>query len=359
MFSIESLWKNEKLAPLKKAHDADPMDRRLVVVIDADNSVNIAETELLHGWLEKQSYQRIPDTWETDELDTLQVIHVSQLSIEVLRRDPFSSTSAPLTPNSWLSKLPQERFDALLLAQQQGDVPHQPTKMYLKDTLKPSLEAEKLSSFWSDTVGSVKFAQSGAAPKNATQKKVLADWAVVLNRRHYDPTSNRSQSIESSPVAQQDTVVRSYVWFDNGMYGWNQRLTALRNWISQRTSDENELRSVAQEVLGFGWYVRVNFTGRVSTTAHSLVEQAMHCNKLNELASYYKYEQQPTSSAFNQSGQTVHGQQVNISTGGGDFVGRDKYNVTIANARGVAIGGNISQTTIITGDDVVINRRSS
>ena len=51
MFSVESLWKNEKLAPLKKAHDADPMDRRLVVVINGDSTVNIAETELGHGWL--------------------------------------------------------------------------------------------------------------------------------------------------------------------------------------------------------------------------------------------------------------------------------------------------------------------
>lgn len=341
MFSIESLWKNEKLAPLKKAHDADPMDRRLVVVVDADNSVNIAETELLHGWLEKQSYQRISDTWETDDLDTLQVIHVSQLSIEVLRRDPFSSTPAPLTPNSWLSKLPQERFDALLLAQQQGDVPYQPTKMYLKDTLKPSLEAEKLSSFWTEAVDNVKFAQSGAAPKNATQKKVLTDWAIVLNRRHYDPTNNRSQSVESSPIVQHDTVVRNYIWSDNGAYGWNPRLTALRNWISQRTSSENELRNVAQEVLGFNGYVRVNFTGQVSTTAHSLVEQAMHHNKLNELASYYNYEQQSVSSAFDQSGQTVRGQQVNINTGGGayiggqinlaggDFVGRDSTVIVV------------------------------
>ncbi len=42
----------------------------------------------------------------------------------------------------------------------------------------------------------------------------------------------------------------------------------------------------------------------------------------------------------------------NINTGGGDFVGRDK-NVT-AGERGVAIGGNVSGSTIITGDNNVV-----
>ncbi len=42
----------------------------------------------------------------------------------------------------------------------------------------------------------------------------------------------------------------------------------------------------------------------------------------------------------------------NVNTGGGDFVGRDK-NVT-AGERGVAIGGNVSGSTIITGDHNVV-----
>ena len=305
MFSVESLWKNEKLAPLKKAHDADPMDRRLVVVINGDSTVNIAETELLHGWLEKQSYQRIPDAWETEDLDTLQVIHVSQLSIEVLRRDPFSSTPTPLTPNSWLSKLPQDRFDALLLAQQQGDVPHQPTKMYLKDTLKPSLEAQELSPFWTEMVGNVKFAQSGAAPKNATQKKVLADWAVVLNRRHYDPTQKRSRVVaetDSSPI------VREYVWDENGSTShWNPRMTDLRNWITNRVTSLSDVRIAVTDIMpnSIG---HIDFDGTINSAVHSMVKQAMHRGKLSEVATYFDYiQQQPTSSAFNQSGQTVHG----------------------------------------------------
>ena len=42
----------------------------------------------------------------------------------------------------------------------------------------------------------------------------------------------------------------------------------------------------------------------------------------------------------------------NINTGGGDFVGRDK--TVTAGERGVAIGGNVSGSTIITGDGNVV-----
>ena len=38
----------------------------------------------------------------------------------------------------------------------------------------------------------------------------------------------------------------------------------------------------------------------------------------------------------------------NVHTGGGDFVGRDK--IVSAGERGVTIGGNVSNSTIITGD---------
>ncbi len=43
-----------------------------------------------------------------------------------------------------------------------------------------------------------------------------------------------------------------------------------------------------------------------------------------------------------------------VSTGGGDFVGRDK--VVVVGSRGVAIGGNVSGSTIITGDGNVIGQ---
>jgi len=42
----------------------------------------------------------------------------------------------------------------------------------------------------------------------------------------------------------------------------------------------------------------------------------------------------------------------NVHTGGGDFVGRDK--IVSAGERGVAIGGNVSNSTIITGDGNVV-----
>ena len=42
----------------------------------------------------------------------------------------------------------------------------------------------------------------------------------------------------------------------------------------------------------------------------------------------------------------------NVHTGGGDFVGRDK--IVSAGERGVAIGGNVSGSTIITGDGNIV-----
>jgi DNA-directed RNA polymerase subunit RPC12/RpoP len=49
------------------------------------------------------------------------------------------------------------------------------------------------------------------------------------------------------------------------------------------------------------------------------------------------------NSAFNQSGQTVHGEQLNINAG----------------PRGVSIRGNVHGSSIITGDDITIIRRRS
>ncbi len=42
----------------------------------------------------------------------------------------------------------------------------------------------------------------------------------------------------------------------------------------------------------------------------------------------------------------------NVHTGGGDFVGRDK--IVSSGERGVAIGGNVSGSTILTGDGNVV-----
>lgn len=128
MFAIEELWKIEKLKPLQKAHDADPMDRRLVVVTDSTQpgGVNIAETEALHTWLEKQGYRRIPDQWESADLDNLQVVHVSQLSLEVMRRDPFSLS--PWTGEQQAAKV--ERIS------RNGEIVHVNSKAYSRRTGK-------------------------------------------------------------------------------------------------------------------------------------------------------------------------------------------------------------------------------
>lgn len=345
MFAIEELWKIEKLKPLQKAHDADPMDRRLVVVTDSTQpgGVNIAETEALHTWLEKQGYRRIPDQWESADLDHLQVVHVSQLSLEVMRHDPFSLSPSPLMPNSWLNRLPQDLFDALLLAQQCGDVPMVPNKLFIKDTLKPALEAESLSSFWSDMVALVRFAKSGDAPKNPTQKKTLADWAEVVKRRHYDPTQAPSlvSQVESQPLP--SVVVRKYEWYGADVtLQWNGRLTNLREWIAVRVNGTDDLRNVATQLFGSSV---VTFTGNTRNDAHALVAEATRRGKLNDLASHFAFIQEDAAvnspSPFDQREQVVGGNQINITTGGGAVIGGN-----------VVVGGDfVGRNVIITGDN--------
>lgn len=341
MFLIEQLWTNEKLAPLKKAYDADRMDRRLVVAIDDSGSVNIAETESLHAWLEKQNYQRIPGDWETEELESLQVIHVSNLSLEVLRRDPFSATPTPLAPNSWLNRLPQERFDALLLAQVQGDVAMQPTRMEIKDAIKPALEAETLTAFWAGVVADVQFCKSGQAPKNSNQKKLLSNWRFVEQRRHYDPTAGVQPAPTESGATPVARVVRQYVWSDEcgNQYRWNKNMTVLRDWIEAHVRDSSDLRICAMQI--FGTSAHVQFTGSIRNDAHDLVSVAMRRDKLSDLAAYYDFDQELAMGGSNQPSvpspfsQTVYGQQVNIGNinASGDFVGRDKYSVFIGGGK--------------------------
>lgn len=327
MFTIDNLWKIEVLQPLKKAHESNPLDRRLVVVVGANSEVDTGETESLHRWLEKQSYQSIPDEWETDDLDVLQVVHVSKMTLEVLRQDPFGV--APLTPNSWLNRLEQDRFDALLLAQELDDVARQPTRFEIKDQIKPALEAAKLSAFWSEMVTHVQFAKSGQAPKNAEQKRVLAAWDRVAKRRYYDPTAQSGEVLASQPQAQREEVfvaTRTYEWGA----GWNERHTALRRWIVEQVHTPNDLRVAAQDV--FGSTVRLVMDGSMTNIAHTMVNEAIKMNRLDALASYFNYMQQ-SSSPFNQSGQTVNGVQIN--TGGGAFI---KGNIVTS---GDFVGGDV------------------
>lgn len=338
MFTIESLWKIERLSPLQKAHEVNPQDRRLVVVADSTQlgGVHIAETEALHTWLESQGYQYIPDTWETVDLNQLEVVHISKLTIQIMRRNPFSWKPAPLAPNSWLAQLSQDRFDALLLAQQSGDVPWEPTILYVKDSLRPQLTAPDLSLFWTDTVADVKFAQSGDAPRNERQKQVLANWEKVLKRRHYDPTDVAPPFPGPSSVqADQHVECRVYAWDGaNGSGTWNARLTELRNWITDRTRNTGEIQNIAMQV--FGTFAYIQLTGQIRNDAHSLVREAALRRKLDELATIYDFVQDSNDgSAFNQAGQTVTGSQLNVTVGAG--------------SRGVAIGSNVTQTVINTG----------
>jgi len=323
MFTIDTLWQVEALRPLKKAYETDQMDRRLVVVaVGAD--VNIAETTALHKWLEKTQYQSIPAEWETDGLDTLTVVHVSKLTLEILRRDPFGAN--PLTPNSWLNRIDQDRFDAILLAQELGDVARNPTRLEIKDSIKPALEAEKLSSFWSEMVDAVKFAKSGAAPRNDLQKRVSVAWHRVEARRHYDPTE-----VQVVPTFVENTVNpaerRAYHW---GAGNWTPQMTVLRDWIAGRLNSTEDLRSVAYQILDTVTHIQI--TGTLRNDAHALVREAMLRGKLDDLANHFGYVQAqstPMGGAFNQAGQAVYGQQVNVggatfingsvNTGGGDL----------------------------------------
>ena len=339
MFSIEALLKIEELAPLKKVYEKNPNDRRIVVVAGPSGDVNVEETKALHAWLEQQQYRVIPQTWETGDLDELPVIHISQLSVAVLRANPFSILPQPLTPNSWLNKLDQDRFDAILLAQEMGDVERQPTQREIRDNIKPALEAEKLSDYWRGIMDLVKLAKSGAAPRNPREKALKSAWQRVESRRHYDSTAFDSKEPVISNPRPEATVVRHYYWGDSGRM-WTPEMTDLRDHILLFVDSTSDVTKVASEVMG--GYGNIHITGKLMTDVHALVGEARKRNKLDELASHFNYEPQTGTistggGAFNQTGQRVHGNQYNVSVGAG--------------ARGVAVGGNIVQTTIITGDN--------
>lgn len=204
MFAIDNLWKLKSLSPLRKAWEADNNDRRIVVVLKLGKTdeVDVVETEALHAWLESQSYRMIPPKWETEDGDELDVIHVRQLAVTIQRRNPFMGQDTPVLPNSWLNGLPQELFDAILLAQALGELEMDPGKAKILDDIKPKLTAKTLSTFWSEMVAKVQFAQSGQSPRNAEQQKVLSAWQRAQARRHFDPNVTASATSFTDAPAQ-------------------------------------------------------------------------------------------------------------------------------------------------------------
>lgn len=335
MFAIEGLWLHTELKPLQKVYEGNPQDRRLVVVAKGDG-VSLEETIALHQWCDKQGYRTIPSTWETEDLETLDVVHLSKFALTILRRDPFSLEPAPLTPNSWLNRLPPERFDALLLAQETGDVPLSPTRMHIKDTLKPALEAAELSASWQEIAADVAFAQSGQAPRNDRQKKVIKYWQRAAPRRFFDPTASGLQVVNIPQSQSEKPLERAaitYTWYAPGEpSGWNWRLTELSSWIVTRY-DYDDLDLICSDV--FGGTSSIKFTGKMKTTAFYIVEEALRRGYLDKLANAVHFEMPaqppapPPSQIFNQAGQQVIGAQINTVIGDG--------------ARNVAVGSGVTQ----------------
>lgn len=326
------------MKPLQKAYEANNADQRIVIVKRLDDA-DVAATQALHEWLATFSYEFIPDTWETATGEELPVVHVSKMTLKITRRSPFSGQ--PLPPHSWLARLPQERFDALLLAQQQGNVPFSPNEMYITDTLRPALTADTLSEFWRKVVAAVQFAQSGAAAQNDEQRRLInVDWPSAMKRRHYDPAA----TVPPTPVTPSSTAsvkVRAYQWYDDGQRKWNWRHIQLRKWIANRVDSAAGFRQLAADVFGKSYHLDLG--GSVENAAHALVREAENQDMLSMLATLVEFElqpQEPAQSAFNQTGQTVYGTQVN--TNGGAFVGGS-----------VVIGGDFVGGNVIIGDKIV------
>lgn len=359
MFAIENLWKIEALAPLQKAYEANPNDQRVVIVKKQDDTPDDVATQALHEWLSTFSYEFIPGTWETADGAELPVVHVSKMTLKITRRNPFNGQ--PLPPHSWLARLPQERFDALLLAQQQGNVPFAPNEMYITDTLRPALTAVTLSEFWRKAVAAVQFAQSGAAAQNDEQRRLInVDWPSAMKRRHYDPASAAVQAPAATGSSTPPAKIRTYQWYDDGERKSNWRHIQLRKWIANRVDSAADFRQLAADVFGKSYHIDLG--GSIENAAFALVREAEKHDMLSVLATLVEFELQPPApSAFNQTGQRVYGQQVNTGGGAvilgnvvtsGDFIGGNKIVVnSVAGNRGVAIGGNVNQTVIITGDD--------
>lgn len=334
MFELDALLKVKKLATLKRLHEADENDRRIVVAV-LDREVDIVETIALHEWLAAFSYASIPDTWDGGDEEVYDVVHVSKLALKVQRRNPFSIFIEPLTPNNWLNKLEQVRFDCILLAQALGEVGINLSRREITDNIKPLLQAETLVGFWKEMVLHVKFAVSGVAPKNTEQEKIMAAWVQAQQRRFYTPNTPQ--------VQREDLTFPSHPVIPQTTYTWTTELRKdLRKWIVDRVS-YNQMKVFASDTFGSDVMVRVNFGQSQSEVAFSLVEYASNVQKLDHLAYEINFSSRvnkaPQSSAFNQAGQTVYGTQTNvasnINTGGGvhiagdmnvegGFVGRDK-----------------------------------
>lgn len=334
MFAINDLLSHQDLAPLKKLYEQNESDPRLVVVAEGEGA-NILETIAMHKWLGSTGYQHIPTSWESDDLFTFDVVHISKLTIKIVRRNPFSSALAPLAPNSWLNRLEQKRFDALLLAQATGDIPMMPTTMQIKDQIKPAIEAGDLSDFWEEMVDAVLAAQSGVAPRNTDQKRLFSLWEIAQHRRFYDPTDLETVPFPAIRVENRQggqpnvQPIRTYNWGMTREERSFKRREFHRHIAAQLKDVNGDAGRAAQWVFGTTSTVKLNDSAL--NVAFDLMQEAERRGDLDKLASYFDF----VMPSFQGQGDVII---TNVAAGSG----------------GVAIGKGVSQTIIMTGNGNVI-----
>lgn len=327
MFQIAELLAHAELAPLKAIYDKDQSDPRLVVAC-LGRDPDVQETIAMHKWMARSGYQRILTSWESADLLTFAVVHIKNLSLEIMRRNPFVLKPDPLPDNSWMNRLDPKRFEALLLAQETGDVPYVPTNMQIKDTIKPALEAENLSPFWKEMVKVVTDVQDGKVPLNSEQKALFDLWTEkAAKRRFYNPTDHETQPQPTQSRRLSPVQVTVYSWGEGDQRRINLR-RLYKHIETQLINVEDDAKHAAEWV--FGGTSKIDCKGSAENVAFRLYEEAKRAGILDRLASYFEFVIQPLPSV----------------QADGDVI----INNVSAGARGVAVGKNISQTIIVTGD---------
>lgn len=322
MFQIDEFLSHPELSSLRKRYEKDENDRRLVVVVNNGEPL-VDETVALHKDLASSGYIFIPSTWETEDLDEYDVVHIRNLSLQTQRLNPF--TNQPVALNSWLNRLPSERFDAILLAQELGELGHILNKRELLE-IKEELESD-LDTYWQGVVGNVRRLQLGMTPQSQEQVKLLNAWNRAINRRFFVPMMTEEPSQKENREKQ---LVK---------YNWNHMLRAeLSSFIKKNMTKDSFI--ILVHGISNAIQYRVNFETSYQNIVYNVVQELDKSNLLDILAAEINFvpQKQQVLSAFNQGGQTVYGEQVNINTGG------DSYKVVIGSgARNVAIGSNIRQ----------------
>ncbi|MCB1711610.1 MAG: hypothetical protein KDH96_03755 [Candidatus Riesia sp.] len=311
MFKINELLSDPRLKTLNDAYQKDSNGKYIVVVVNSDKSVNVEETINIHLWLEEVQYIVIPQTWTSADKQEYSVVHINQINVKTQRANPFSI--GPVMPNTWLSELSDERFLMLLLAQELGEISYTPSNQDIMDNIKPKLESTILTPFWAKIQKLVKFGQSYNPPNNQDEINTRNVWNTVISRQFYIPGQNNTSDNKLDHIDE-----------------------PFKNWLAKYHTSA-DLKRICQDA-GIN-IARINFTLSVINIVYEILNEASKTQLLDKLmiAAEYKVKPRQNNSIFRQDNQTVYGSQINTSggayingnfnTGGGDFVGRDKYSV--------------------------------